>query len=260
MDAAPFSGLALWGIAYVVAAFLFGFFIRGAFGFGSNMPIVALTTWVLGPHHTIAVVALTSALAAAHLFPQGVKTAEWSVVRPLVVGMIVGIGLGAWLLGRLDANWLTLILGVLISAVVLIGRYRLLERLTYAVNLKSRGLTSTLALTSGTLGTLSGGGGLYFLTAYLRLACPDAQILRSTNLVLSGLFQVTRAVSIALAGLVSMQVLVESALLMPIVFLGTWIGTRFYHAASPRRFFAGLELLLVSAALGLVASGIEKLV
>ncbi len=258
MPVTPFPEVPLWALGYVVTAFFFGFFIRGAFGFGSNMPIVLLTTWVLGPHRAIALVALTAAFAQIHLFPQGLRAADWSVVRPLLGGMIAGTALGAWLLGLLQANWLTLILGLLISVVVLTDRYRLLERFTRGVDLRSRRLTAALALTSGGLGTLSGGGGLYFLVAYLKLACPDVNVLRSTNLVLSGFFQVGRAVLIALVGLMSGQLLLDAIVLMPVVFLGTWVGTRFFHAATAKRFFAGLQLLLVGAAIALVVSGIRQ--
>ena len=51
--AAPFVGLAAWSIAGVFAAHAFGCFVRGAFGFGSNVPIVIATTFLLGPHHAI---------------------------------------------------------------------------------------------------------------------------------------------------------------------------------------------------------------
>jgi hypothetical protein len=44
-DIEPFAGIAWWAIAGVFAAHAFGSFIRGAFGFGSNMPIVIITTF-----------------------------------------------------------------------------------------------------------------------------------------------------------------------------------------------------------------------
>ena len=68
-DITPFADIPLWAVIGVFASHFFGFFIRGALGFGSNMPIVLLTTWLLGPHHAILLVVLTAFVAQIHLFP-----------------------------------------------------------------------------------------------------------------------------------------------------------------------------------------------
>ena len=62
-DVTPFVGISWWAIAGVFAAHGFGCFIRGAFGFGSNMPIVIITTFLLGPHHAILLALLTTIVA-----------------------------------------------------------------------------------------------------------------------------------------------------------------------------------------------------
>ena len=84
----PFADVPSWAIACVIASYFFGFFVRGAFGFGSNMPIVLLTTWLLGPHHAILLTALAAAAAQIHLLPQGIATADWRVSRQLIAGMV----------------------------------------------------------------------------------------------------------------------------------------------------------------------------
>jgi len=66
-----FDAIGPAAIGFVLLAHFAGFYIRGALGFGSNMPIVLLTTWVLGPHHAILLVALTSGIAQIHLLPRG---------------------------------------------------------------------------------------------------------------------------------------------------------------------------------------------
>lgn len=258
-DLIPFPGISLWAIVSVFVSHFFGFFIRGAFGFGSNMPIVLLTTWVLSPHHAVLLAMLASTVAQIHLFPQGLHTADWGVTRPIAVGQLVGIGVGTWIFTKLRADWLTLILGLLIGVIVLMDRFRLLERLERLVDLRSRSVTSLLSVTSGTVGTVSGGGGMYFLIAYLKLACATPQAFRGTNLVLSGFFLTGRVLFIAIASLISLELLVETALLVPVVFLGTWAGTRFFRATSAERFYTSLQLLLLWAAIALVGKGIGGL-
>ncbi len=68
-----------------------------------------------------------------------------------------------------------------------------------------------------------------------------------------------RILFIAIAGLISLRLLVEAAILLPVVFLGTWAGTRFFQASSPERFYAALQLLLFFAAIALVGKGIVKI-
>ncbi len=259
-DAVPFAGIAPWVIAFVFASHFLGFFIRGAFGFGSNMPIVLLTTWVLGPHHAILLVLLCTFVALLHLLPQGLKTADWEVARPLIAGTVVGITLGTWAFATLAADWLTLVMGLLITAVVAMDGLKLLPRLANVVDLRSRPVTSTLAVASSTVGSISGGGALYFLVIYLKLACTTPVALRGTNVMLSVVFVIWRILLVALYGFVSPQLLIEAALLVPVVFLGTWTGTRFFHASTPERFYVALQILLFVAALALIGKGIARII
>ncbi len=257
-DVNPFSQIPSWAIVCVFASHFLGFFIRGAFGFGSNMPIVLLTTWILSPHHAILLVILTACIAQIHLFPQGLNTVDWKVTRSLVIGQLIGIALGTWLFTMLASNWLTLVLGLLISSIVLMDRFKLMERLASLVDLRSSTITSSLAATSGAVGTVSGGGGIYFLVAYLKLACATPETLRGTNIVLSGFFIMGRILFIAIAGLFSLNLLVEAGLLVPVVFLGTWAGTRFFQTSTAERFYTSLQLVLVCASIALVGKGIYQ--
>lgn len=254
-----FPDVPLWAIGCILVSYFFGFFVRGAFGFGSNIPIVLLTTPILGPHHAIVLVAVAAFISQIDLLPQGIHTADWRVSKPLVVGMLAGSALGTWLLTLWSAEWLTVTMGLLILAVVAMDRFQLLERLSTRVDLRSRGVTSAFAVTAGTVGTISGGGALYFLVAYLKLACRTAESFRGTNLVLSGFFMTGRIAFFMIAGLVTFKIIVEALVLIPAIFLGTWMGTRFFRTASPERFWAALQGLLVCGALVLVGKGYAKM-
>lgn len=254
-----FPALSLWAITYVFVSYFLGFFVRGAFGFGSNIPIILLTTSILGPHHAIALVAVAALISQIDLLPQGVHTANWQVSNPLTVGMLAGSAVGTWLLTVWTAEWLTVTMGLLIMAVVGMDRFRLLERLCGWVDLRSPAMTSAFALTAGTVGTVSGGGALYFLVAYLKLVCQTPESFRGTNLVLSGFFMTGRMLFFVIAGLVTLKIIVEALALVPVIFLGTWMGTRFFHKTSPERFWAALQGLLVCGALILVGKGFAKM-
>lgn len=258
--AVPYAELAPWAIAAVFAMHFMGFFIRGAFGFGSNMPIVLVTTWILGPHHAILLVLLCTFAAQVHLLPQGLKTADWEVTRPLVAGVIVGITTGTWLFTILAADWLTLVMGSLITFIIVMDSLKVLQWLSARIDLRSRWVTSSLAAGSSVVGAVSGGGAFYFLVIYLKLACKDPAGLRGTNLALSAVFIVGRIILLSWYGLFTPQLLAEASLLLPVVFLGTWSGTRFFHTSSPERFYIALQILLFCAAIALLGKGIMRVI
>ncbi len=258
--ALPFPDLSAIAITGVFAIYFIGFFIRGAFGFGSNMPIVLLTAWLLGPHHAILVVLLASLVAQAHLLPQGLRSADWAVTRPLLGGMLAGSVLGTWAFTVLSGDWLTLVMGALIGAVVLFDRFRLFERLQRVIDMRSRIVASALALFSGTAGAVSGGGGIYFLAVYLKIACATPAGLRGTSVVTAAALMFVRIGLLSAAGAFSLAMVMETAILAPAILLGTWTGTRFFRAASPERFYAALQALLLLAALAITIKGIVKVI
>jgi uncharacterized membrane protein YfcA len=240
----------------VFAAHFLGFFVRGAFGFGSNMPIILLTAWLIGPHHAVVLVVVTASAAQVHLLPQGFKTADWPVTRPLMVGMLIGVTVGSWVFTILAADWLILVMGGLIASIVLMDRLRLLERMRAVIDLRARSVSFVLSLVSGLVGAISGGGGLYFLAIYLKLACGTATGLRGTSIILSGVFILLRLGLLVVTEFVSWDVVAEAALLMPCVLLGTWVGTKVFHAIDSRRFFSTLQFVLLVAAAALVVKGV----
>lgn len=253
-----FRELSTWAIAWVGVSYFLGFFIRGAFGFGSNIPIVLLTTPILGPHHVIVLVTVASFIAQIDLLPQGLRTADWKVAKPLIIGMLIGSAVGTWVLAIWKAEWLEISMGLVIIAIIAMERIQVMERLSDRFDLRARGITSTIAITAGTAGTVSGGGGIYLLVPYLKLACRTPAAFRSTNLVLSGFFISGRLLLFVIAGLVSLKIATEALLLMPVIFLGTWVGTWFFRGASPQRFWAALQALLICGALVLVGKGFAK--
>ena len=255
-DIVAFDGIGFVAMAFILAVHFTGFYIRGALGFGSNMPIVLLTTWVLGPHQAILLVALTSGLAQFHLLPQGFRHTDWSIARILAFGMMVGIGFGVWVFAGIEADWLVMLLGALIIGILLMDRFRLIKRLQTFIDLRSPILVSVLATISGTVGTISGGGGLYFLVVYLKLVCATPEILRSTNVFLAGAFMLFLLTLLTFVGLFTPELLLEALIVAPAVFLGSWAGTRFFHASSPEPFYNILQLVLLAAAIALFVKGV----
>lgn len=247
-----------WQFAFIALTWFAGFFIRGAFGFGSNLPIILLCTWILGPHHAVILTLLGSFAVQIYLFPQGIKGADWSIVWPISAGLLLGIIIGTSFFATLDGSWLTLIMGLLILCILLGERYSLIQKLAEHINLRSLKTILSLATVSGSVGSVSGGGGMYFLMPYLKHICPTPALLRNTNLALGGLFMIGRITGVAVIGFVSWPLIVQATLLLPAAFLGAWTGSRFYGAASSKRFYTGLTILLLLLAAATTIRGLTS--
>jgi uncharacterized protein len=255
----PFTGLTAWAVAGVVAAHAFGCFIRGAFGFGSNVPIVIITTFLLGPHHAILLALLTTFVAQINLIPQGLRAADWQVARPLIAGLVAGTAFGTWLFTVISADWLVLVLGVLLTLILLMDTLHLVQRLTAHIDLRSKRLAAGFSLVGGTIGGLSGAGAFYFLVVYMKQACGSAQALRGTNVVLSMVVMCMRMTVVVAAGLITPSLIAEGLLLTPVVFAAAWYGAHVFHTSTPERFYAALQVLLFAGALALVLRGIARI-
>ena len=70
-DFVPFANLDGLSIAVVLAIYFLAYFIRGVLGFGSAMPAVLGSAWILPPHDAILLALLTSVFAQVQLLPQG---------------------------------------------------------------------------------------------------------------------------------------------------------------------------------------------
>ena len=58
-----FEGLSAQAIAAVALIYFVAFSIRGVIGFGSGMPAVLFSSWILDPHHAV-LLALTTKWAS----------------------------------------------------------------------------------------------------------------------------------------------------------------------------------------------------
>ena len=255
----PFENLTVGAILLVALAHCGGCFIRGAFGFGSNMPIIVATTFIIGPHHAILLALMTTIIAQAHLLPSGFRTADWKITKSLILGMIVGTLFGTWIFTRLSGMALEIILGTLIVFIILMDTFKLVEKLIVNLDLRSRIITTGFSFVGGTMGGLSGAGAFYFLVVYLKHACRSPEALRGTNVMLSSITMFMRASALATAGLITPTLITEGLFLGLPILLSTWLGAHAFKLTSNQRFFFFLQLLLLAGAAALVLKGASQI-
>lgn len=76
-DISLFEGLSAPAIAAVALVYFVAFSIRGVIGFGSAMPAVPFSSWILDPHHGVPLAPTTGAAAQVQLMASATATGRW---------------------------------------------------------------------------------------------------------------------------------------------------------------------------------------
>lgn len=255
----PFAGLSPWAICGIAAIYFVCFLARGAVGFGALAPAVTFTSWLIEPHHAVLLAIVAATAPQLQLLPGSWRGADWQVTRPVLWAIAGSTALGAWIFAQISGDTLGAILGLVISAAVLADTFKLLERAFARVDLRKPSVAFILASISGFLTGLAGVGGMISLVLYLKHACRDHASLRHTTIVVGTLILMWRCALIFLTGLVSVTLLAEAAIMLPVIYAGVWIGTRATRNASARHYHRVLQALLLLSALGLLIEGLTKL-
>lgn len=232
---------ATWLVSSLVV-FLAGY-VRAVIGFGSGLILVGLLTFMFPIKHTVPVVLLLDIVGSILLGGYDFKVIKWKELPWLVLGSIVGIGVGSWLLHVTPAQHLTLFLGAFLLAYVIYTVWIKPENLP----LIKRQWGILLGLFGGVMGSLYGGGGPP-LVAYLQMRKLQKHDFRATFQGIALINHVTRIVFYIMLSLLTMPLLGASVLLMPAMVLGLFFGNKMHFRISEKTFMnATLVLLTIIA-------------
>jgi uncharacterized protein len=225
-----FAGLVLF-LAYLV---------RGIAGFGSGLIAVPLLTLVSPVPVVVPLVVSLDYLGSAS---QGMKHRSliaWKEQLLLVPFMLVGIGLGLFLLRAIP----TAVLGKVLGGFVTI--YALSQLLPLPSLCHSRLFASLCGMLGGLVGTLFGTGGPFYVM-YLNLRDLDKSTFRATfaaNFLIDGGIRLTAYASV---GLLSQQILTYFLAALPIMGAGLYLGERIHIGLSHTAFVRIISLLLLAS-------------
>nr|WP_153383329.1 sulfite exporter TauE/SafE family protein [Companilactobacillus mishanensis] len=141
-------------VVEVILILLFGAFIRTVFGFGDAlvaMPMMALISFDLKT--ATALVGVTGLLVAIPAAIQYRSTINWSVIRRLVLGSILGIPVGISLVKFVDVSTVGRILGVFLILYGAYNMYNSFRNRSVSVRLHSKLWDYFFGLISGVLGS-----------------------------------------------------------------------------------------------------------
>ncbi len=256
----PFDGISWPVIAGIVVIYFLAFAARGAIGFGAIAPAIVLTSWLLPPHHAVLLAMIAATIPQLHLLPEGLRDGDWKVCRPVFLALAISIAAGVYLFAALSSDSLSLALGAIMTIIILLDMGQWLSRVSQKVDMRAYPVAFSLATVIGLVTGIAGAGGMMMLSVYLKHACRDHISLRGTAILLGTMLTLWRVLATAVIGLIDWQLIVESVLLMPVVYAGIWIGTRWFRGMTPKTFYQVFQVVLLVSAAGLMVDGLVRFI
>lgn len=237
-------------LAWIGAASLAAFVVRGLSGFGSSMIGIGALSIVLPPAQVIPAFLAVELLTTVNLLPSVWRQIDWRSLRWVVAGCAVTTPLGLTVLATLDPNPMRLAVSGCLLAIALLMLSGLAERL---VPRRRPGAAGAFAV-GGVAGLLNGAAGIGGPPAIVFYFSTTGTAVGRATLIAFFLFTDVYALAWAGgAGLLANTGWQLIVVALPFSLLGIWIGQRIYLQLDDTRLRRLIWLLL--AALGALGVG-----
>ncbi|MES2991213.1 MAG: sulfite exporter TauE/SafE family protein [Pseudomonadota bacterium] len=231
-------------------------FVQGLSGFGFGLVAMSFWAWTVEPQ-LAAVLAVFGSLAGQLLAVLTVKRrVEAHRLLPFVLGGVLGVPIGVWLLPMLDANLFKAVLGALL---VTWGPAMLLARQLPRIRRGGRVADGLVGAVGGVMGGIGGfTGSVPTLWCTLRGFDKDTQraVIQNFNLAtLAVAFGIYLARGFVTSAMLPMLAIVAAALALPAL-----LGARLYIGISETTFRQIVLGLLTLSGVALLASSVPRLI
>ena len=221
--------------------------MRGFSGFGFAIGAVPLLSFVLAPAQAVPVVLLLQTLAGVGTAVRARRSVDWSMIRRLWAGSMIGLLPGLALLAALPANTMRLVIAAIVTLAVL--------SLALGWRLSALPGRAAVVSTGALAGLLNGAAampGPPVIAMYLAMKQP-IEVCRASLTTFFLLTAVTGAIVAFATGLIDLGSLVLAGTLVPALLLGSWLGERVFRLGGARLYRpAALILLAVIAGITLL--------
>ena len=175
----------------------------------------------------------------------------------MVLAYIPAIAIGVWVFGRLESPWLTFILGTVILLIIGAESLAAFGHLDVMVRRHVTVIGPVLAGISGLLAGVIGAGGIILVSLYAKIVCANPRMLRATILLIANFVIFWRTAVLGIGGFITLSLLIESLILVPVSFFGGFIGAKIFGRLQPDLLFRLFQGLLLVAAAVLVFKGLR---
>lgn len=170
-----------------------------------------------------------------------------------VAGLAVGLPLGIYVFGRLDPAGMRVAIGaVLVLAVVVVGATQQVDAVTDWIEARGYRPGKLVGATAGLLAGVLGGAvavpgpPMIIYGAFMAAGgFWSAEEMKATFTAFFGTLMLYRLASLAYTGAVTVPLMTEAAVAVPMVFVGAWVGVYIFDHI-PQRIFGWVVLALLS--------------
>lgn len=237
---------------YCLVGVAAGGFLRGFLGFGAALLIVPVLSLVLTPIEAIAILVLIEIPNVVYLTPPSLREFDFKTVLPMIFGLFVAVPIGTTALIMIDP----IIMKFVISA-VLLGAVWLLAS---GWRIKG-GVSTTTLFTAGMVGGAlqgsAGMGGPPLVTTLLSLD-DTAKRTRANIIIALNTMSVMNAVTMAIYGKLSLDLLKFSLVAAVIYLFANMIGATFFRQNGNEHFRKVALGLLAVIAVVMIYSTIKQ--
>lgn len=236
------------GYALLFAGALAGGFVSGLAGFGTALMALGIWLYVLPPQEAVQLTLVCSVVAQSATLPSMWKRFDLSLVWPFLLGGIPGVAVGTILIAYTDPTVFKLTIGALLIAFPILLHF---NRDLPAVTFGGKTADGAIGFAGGVLGGLAGlSGPIPIVWASFRRWGKDQrrgifQIFNWTILVIAFVLQLG-------SGQITFDLVPLALVAFPTTLIGTWLGSRAYHAMSDRNFSDVVLVLLFISGLTLL--------
>jgi len=225
-------------LVLALAVILVGAMVRGFTGFGASLIWVSGLTFVMDPDEAVPVIFCLEVLVSAQLLPAARAQVDWLVVRRLLVGVVVGMPLGASLLLLAEPDPMRIV----VSVAVLVSALALGFGLTIPIG-SGRRATIATGVASGALNGAVATGGPPVIVFFLGSAT-GMSVSRASLIAFFGVTDIIGIGIVAVTGLLDGTALLRVLVFTPVMLLGAAVGARGFGGATESTVRRGALLVL----------------
>lgn len=223
----------------MLAVFVAGV-LRGFSGFGVGMVLVPILSLLYSPMVAVVTVVLLEIIPSIQLVPGSIAHCDWRSVMPMAISGIIMVPIGSLLLVNADANTMRICIAVLVILCVALlasgWRYQA------GSSLKAPTLTG---MASGLISGAASLGGLPVILFYLS-GGHTSRAARASIVVFLFITAMISLLTYLLHGIISVDIVLRTAYLIPIFILAIWLGGQLFGKVSEGLFRAVTLTLLGS--------------
>lgn len=250
--------LSLEQLALLACVYCLAFTIKGVFGYGAAPALIILGSTVVPPHHAVLLAGVSNLISQVQFIPEALRHGDRKLSLIMALSLLPATLLGVWWFASIGSSDLSLVAGVIIMGVLLLEMSGLAEKAGPALQANRHVVGPFVGFASGIISGLIGAGSLIFMSVYIRFCVPEKLAFRATMMLIATLLIFWRTGTLAVGGLLSLELLAEAALLAPVGYLAGKAGSVVANRLSTENYFWLYRLLLLVGAASLILRGLAS--